>query len=176
MVESLCATTMQVMPRSLMEFTTSYSVLASSALVASSRIIIVGSCAQHARYFHTLPLTARKVLAALGHLIADSRPRAALYPRADCASRAAIIISKSSIEVVPHLDIVCYGILETGLCPGLHTAREPVNTLLSISSIALSVKENFPAPRLVKSRYELWKSSICRSPKLLQRQLLSCRF
>ena len=35
---------MQVMPRSLIDFTTSYSVFASSADVASSRMQIVGSC------------------------------------------------------------------------------------------------------------------------------------
>ena len=43
MVDSRWATTMQVIPRSLMERTTSYSVFASKADVASSKIIIGAS-------------------------------------------------------------------------------------------------------------------------------------
>ena len=44
-VDNLCATIIQVIPLSFIAFTTSYSVLASKADVASSKIINDGSCA-----------------------------------------------------------------------------------------------------------------------------------
>ena len=111
MVESLCATTMQVMPRFFMELTTSYSVLASSALVASSSIDYRGILRQHARYLHALPLAARKVLAALGQLILIAA--LALH---DILVQLRVARRHDHLKVlyggIPHFYIVGDGILE----------------------------------------------------------------